>query len=75
MNKQRKHSFTSFLSFFWISAEETVSSRWKKPWEKKTMFFSALEETGEPWEVPLFVYYIRFFYQKKNKQTNSWTEK
>ena len=30
MNKQRKHSFTSFLSFFQISAEETVSSRLKK---------------------------------------------
>ena len=43
MKKQGKHYFTSFLSFFQISAEETGSSR-----RKKNAFFSALEETGEP---------------------------
>ena len=50
INKQRKHHFTSFLSFFRILAEETGRNcffRTEKTVEK-TAVFSALEETGEP---------------------------
>ena len=47
MNKQRKHYFNSFLSFFQISAEETGRNYFFRV--EKNAFFSALEETGEPW--------------------------
>ena len=51
MIKQRKHYFTSFLSFFRISAEETGRNYffWAEKTVEKPAFFSALEETGEPW--------------------------
>ena len=52
MNKQRKHYFTSFLSFFQISAEETGRNCFfqvEKTVEKKNAVFSAFEETGVPW--------------------------
>ena len=50
MNKPKKHYFTSFLSFFHISAEETGRNRFFQAEKtvEKTMVFSTLEETGEP---------------------------
>ena len=47
MNKQRKHYFTSFLSFFRILAEENGRNCFFQV--EKSVVFSALEETGEPY--------------------------
>ena len=51
MNRQRKHYFTSFLSFFRILAKETGRNYFFQAEKtvEKTAFFPALEETGKPW--------------------------
>ena len=61
MNKQRKHYFTSFLSFFQISAEETGRNCFfqaEKTVEKKHGFFRFVRN----WRTLMTILIVFFFF-------------